>query len=509
MNSINSGFKNSFNAVNNKDTETIISKISEDFKSENQHYKEIGKDKEKEINIISHKELGDEKEKEKEIKTVSNKEIGNKKEKEKEIDSNKEYKINVQNVNLALSIAWKTTLKKEWKRDLKKIWKKNYVEFNEELKINPEEKWKNNKIVQNKNLENYWKEYLKKFILYLEEYFEYDSDEMQLHQEICTDILYKYLFSHHQLGAFVHLFLLVRSKIKIIIVYKLLLNDIDIKKDLFKEVMTKETLLNNILKILMFYSRKYDKKIKKIKKIIDNYLMKIILEKMKEPNGNDYFGFIFNFVPKDKPYLNELAFEVMEIFRKKNQTPKKELFMIKNQRQLKIGNSVSIKSIRNDNQINMIIRNLIQKVFLDWINYGETDNSKKLYKIDPVIFGKKNFFKGKKLKEIYSEKISEKGNSNNDHNVKIIKSATGIKNIKLNYSFGQALKFFYYKNNFGEDLSKTINIDENKENISRAIILEGLIEKEEYINRKTRGENSSYRKKLLLNLDTIKKNFIE
>ena len=47
--------------------------------------------------------------------------------------------------------------------------------------------------------------------------------------------------------------------------------------------------------------------------------MKIILEKMKEPNGNHYIRFVCDFLGKFNQFLflKKLAFEVMEIFRKK------------------------------------------------------------------------------------------------------------------------------------------------------------------------------------------------
>ena len=87
---------------------------------------------------------------------------------------------------------------------------------------------------------------------------------------------------------------------------------------------------------------------------------------------------------------------------------KKVIFLIENEKMLKIGNKLKNKSYRCDNLVIMIIRNLIQEIFLDWINYGVSDNSKQLCKINPQIFRKKYDFKGKKLKEIYSKEISKK-----------------------------------------------------------------------------------------------------
>ena len=54
-------------------------------------------------------------------------------------------------------------------------------------------------------------------------------------------------------------------------------------------------------------------------------------------------------------------------------------------------------------------------------------------------------------KESKWEKVTnfEKGKNNSDHNIKIIKSATGIKNIKLNYSFGQAFGLYDSDEGYG------------------------------------------------------------
>lgn len=59
--------------------------------------------------------------------------------------------------------------------------------------------------------------------------------------------------------------------------------------------------------------------------------------------------------------------------------------------------------------------------------------------------------------------------------------------------FERALYLFYYKN---DCLTNKINLDENEDNI-----LEGLIGKEEYINRK-KGD-ASFRQKLIQSLDRI------
>lgn len=185
---------------------------------------------------------------------------------------------------------------------------------------------------------------------------------------------------------------------------------------------------------------------------------------------------------------------------------KKVIFSIENEKMLKIGNKLKNKSLRCDNIVIMVIRNLIQEIFLDWINYGVSDNSKQLCKINPQIFRQKIDFKGKKLKEIYSKEISEKEKEkhsfNYKHNSLIIESADGVKNMKLNFTFEEALKLFFCKNNANKNISRIINIDENKEDV----ILKGLKGKEEYKNRK--GGDSSYKRKLIKALDKIEKEYI-
>ena len=184
---------------------------------------------------------------------------------------------------------------------------------------------------------------------------------------------------------------------------------------------------------------------------------------------------------------------------------KKVKFSIENEKMLKIGNKLKKKSYRCDNIVIMIIRNLIQEIFLDWINYGVSDNSKQLCKINPQIFRKKIDFKGKKIKDIYSKEISQKEKEKHSfsdyHNILIIESADGVKNIKLNFTFEEALKLFFYKNNATANIFDNINIDENKEEV----ILKGLKGKEEYINRKE--GDSLFKTKLIKSLDKIKQEY--
>ena len=121
------------------------------------------------------------------------------------------------------------------------------------------------------------------------------------------------------------------------------------------------------------------------------------------------------------------------------------------------------KRYRSDNILIMFKRNLIQQIFLDWINEGESNKKEKLCKIDPEIFRKACDFDGKKLKEIYSEKISIKSKTLDKlHNIDVIKGAKGLKNIKLNLYFEQALKIFFSEEINENEISDII--DEEKKN---------------------------------------------
>ena len=72
---------------------------------------------------------------------------------------------------------------------------------------------------------------------------------------------------------------------------------------------------------------------------------------------------------------------------------------IEKENQIKIGNNTERKSKRESNQLAMIKRNLIQNIFINWINEGEADKHKRLSKLDPITLGDDEF-KQKTLKEI-------------------------------------------------------------------------------------------------------------
>ena len=228
--------------------------------------------------------------------------------------------------------------------------------------------------------------------------------------------------------------IILKIQIKILIVYKLLYNDFYVKKLLIKE-MLKEKTLNNIMNIFEYYWELMNK-IDNIDKIIKKCTIKKLI---KEINEKDYPNVLVMLALRGNynHFINELAFEIIEnsFPKKENSQNHKELFTISNEKALQIGNNVAKKSNRYDNQINMIIRNLIQNIFLDWINYGEND-SNKLCKINPKIVEKYDF-RQKTLKMIYSEEISKKAKKsyNIDHNIMIINSAQAEKKFILNLTF--------------------------------------------------------------------------
>ena len=77
---------------------------------------------------------------------------------------------------------------------------------------------------------------------------------------------------------------------------------------------------------------------------------------------------------------------------------------IEKENQIKIGNNTERKSKRESNQLAMIKRNLIQNILLYWINYGKTDKTKRLRKLNPIIFLCDDF----KKKKLYKRYIHKK-----------------------------------------------------------------------------------------------------
>ena len=168
------------------------------------------------------------------------------------------------------------------------------------------------------------------------------------------------------------------------------------------------------------------------------------------------------------------------------------------------------RSVRIDNILIRLKRNLIQNIFLNWINHEESDKNKRLIKLDPIIFRNFYDFNLKKLKEIYSEKISIKvKNVNENHNINIIKEAEGIKKIKLDLTFEQAFKFFYYKNNQNEILEIIEELQENENIGSITDFLKGLTGKDEYLAENEKKEGPLFKEQLMKKLNIIKKKILD
>ena len=102
--------------------------------------------------------------------------------------------------------------------------------------------------------------------------------------------------------------------------------------------------------------------------------------------------------------------------------------------------------------MNKIKRNLIQDIYLDWINYSIKDPEFKLKKIEPSLL--KNKYKNfqdildASLKTIYSHDICQKeiiGKVTKDHNKYVIKILENNRefSIKINLYFSDTFKLFF------------------------------------------------------------------
>ena len=238
--------------------------------------------------------------------------------------------------------------------------------------------------------------------------------------------------------------------------------------------------------------------------------------------------FMINRLKEQKNYLMKLYKEINEIIKPEekeiNFLEKKRKFQVNEDKEENMegeednlsskekGNDNKRKRYRSDNILIMFKRNLIQQIFLDWINEGESNKKEKLSKLDPTIFRESFIFDGKKLKEIYSEKISKKSKSlDKFHNIDVIKGAKGIKNIKLNLSFEQALKIFFSEEINENEISEIINEEKKNNNnfiFSEIDMIKGLKNKEDYIHEKSEGGDISFAKKLIKVLDMVEKKYL-
>lgn len=175
---------------------------------------------------------------------------------------------------------------------------------------------------------------------------------------------------------------------------------------------------------------------------------------------------------------------------------------------IKIGNKTEKKSSRKSNQLNMIKRNFIQNICPYWINYGEKDDTQKINKLNPKVLYKD--YKNMKLKDIYYQDITVK-EKDKAHNQKIIDSAKGIKKLKLELSYENALKLFFNVNIGEIELLKIIpNLRDKKRfnlKINYKEFLKGLKGYKEFLKEK--GGKPGYYKKLKENLNYFEKMYIK
>ena len=224
--------------------------------------------------------------------------------------------------------------------------------------------------------------------------------------------------------------------------------------------------------------------------------------------------FIINCMEEEIKYLEEKCKrnkpekkEIKNLGKKRNTTKNDDEEEIENKNHR--ARRDNIPRARYDNILNMLKRNLIQTILLDWINYEELDKNKRLIKLDPIIFRNNKDFYGKKLKEIYSQKISIKEkNVDKNHNINIINGANGIKGVKLNLTFLQALKHFYYKSNKTGLFEITNNLQENEKIGSETNILKGLKGKEEYLAEKEKKKGVLFKEKLEKHLIKIEQKYL-
>ena len=137
-------------------------------------------------------------------------------------------------------------------------------------------------------------------------------------------------------------------------------------------------------------------------------------------------------IPRKKTVNNKVAFKKKE---KSTKISKVILFKTLSINFPKSGNIIKKNSQRHQNCKQKIIRNFIQNILIHWISDGIKD--KMLNKKDRIIY---NYikYKGKKLKEIFSE------SNNNRYNNDIIKNSKGNMLIKFNFYFEEAFKAFCY-----------------------------------------------------------------
>ena len=173
--------------------------------------------------------------------------------------------------------------------------------------------------------------------------------------------------------------------------------------------------------------------------------------------------------------------------------------IIKRNKNNKFGYNTSKKSGRYLNIRDKIIRNIIQDVIPNWINYKENDINKILKKLKPSTIKDINKIKNKLLEEIYKFDITQKGNINKYHNINIINNIddNNIKKIKFKFTLNEIIKILIDNENLKtniliqkypelldkEEKERKIFIDNFYEGLNIKAYLEGITGPEDYKNK--------------------------
>lgn len=285
-----------------------------------------------------------------------------------------------------LKREWIDDLENEFKKEFHKKWKNEYIKkFDEKWRNKYEKKfsltWNKNDNFENSHYwESYFNLYLKKNINYFKKCFY----ENYLKQFI------KYFIKYFKnVGKSTSEFFLIFT---IIHIRKILLEEKTNKiidkiqkeiKNLFIDIdcnvnKIKEIIDERILEKMKYYWERISIYKSLIEKITKDWIIEGIAKKKNEIKtkeewnnaiireilllcDNNIFGFILMFV---KLSLKLEKRKKKEENKSKKEDLKKLCFFIENE---KIGNINKKNTFRYDNQMNMIIRNLIQDIFLKWI----------------------------------------------------------------------------------------------------------------------------------------------
>jgi len=189
--------------------------------------------------------------------------------------------------------------------------------------------------------------------------------------------------------------------------------------------------------------------------------------------------------------LNKKAQKKIFIIIKSDEGEKRKEIITGNGKR-KVGYTTNRQSLRWLNLRNMIIRNLIQEIIPNWVNYEEKNKNNYLRKINPSILKESNYLDKNKNKTI--GEIFELKNVNED----IVENADKEKLIKFKFTLTEIFLAFNQKN-YREGLlilkfPELTKMGEEERKIYVNNFYNRLKEKEEYCNEK--GGSVAYQKKL-------------